>query len=283
MPDLTTRVAAWREAIAPLFLGREDVLDELEGHLWDEIDRRTRAGDGPEVAFAVATAKLGAPAEIASEFSKVPVVPQPWLPVRLAWVTAAVSVIGAISMLKPRFERGGLDSLLAGHMGGVLLGYLASLLVSGLAACFLVARLVREPRPGQRTTLRSAATLLTGAAFVLTLSGVALGISCPLEKTGWCWGLDTREVGGIGIAVWNALLLAYLWAGRRSPRIQIPMLLGSVGGAVVVLGWFAAARVEQHSYGLLTAAPMIALLAIGWAGIGLTALVPAGCLRLRRA
>jgi hypothetical protein len=39
--EIEAMVASWRESVAHLFAGREDVLDELEAHLWEEIDRRT--------------------------------------------------------------------------------------------------------------------------------------------------------------------------------------------------------------------------------------------------
>lgn len=132
--SLEARVAGWITSLAKLCPGREDLVDELECHLWDEIDHRIGGGEAPNEAFEAAARRLGCHAAIASEFAKVSVVPLPWLPVRLAWAASVLLALAAILMLKPRFDRGGVDSLLAAHMGGVMLGYLASLMVGGLAA-----------------------------------------------------------------------------------------------------------------------------------------------------
>jgi hypothetical protein len=86
-------------------------------------------------------------------------------------------------------------------------------------------------------------------------------------------------VGGLVIAGWNAVLLAGTLAGRRPERILTPMVLGAAGGAVIVFGWLAAARVESHSYGFLTTVPAIVTLAALCVLVSLSALAPAGCLR----
>lgn len=283
MSDIKTLIAAWRASAVPFFRGRAEVLDELESHLWDEVDRRTAAGEAPAVAVQAAIAQLGRVEDLASEFAKVPIVPRPWLPVRLVWVTTMLLTVFTMMMLLPRFSRGGLDSILAGHVAGVMLGYLSCLLVGFLATCFLVARLFREPGPGERATIRSAATWLTAGAVVLTVVGIVLGSYCPFEKRGWCLGLDTREVGGIAIAVWNATILACFWSGRRSGQILPLMVLQVAGSVVVVFGWLGAARVENHNYGYLNSiAALVAFAALSFA-MCLTALLPAGSLRPRKA
>ncbi len=281
MPELETLVADWREKTAPLFPERTEVLDELESHLWDEIDRSCAAGLDAEAAFSRAVAKLGNIPAVAEEFEKIPQVALPWQPVRVVWGVAAGVLLLTVWMLLPRLSRGGVQSILAGHMGAVLLGYAASLLLGGLAICFLLARLVHEPSLGQRTTIRNAACLLALAAAALTAGGIGLGIYCPLEKHGWCFGLDTREVGGLVIAAWDLLAALVLLAHRRTGRILLPMAVASAGTVVVVLGWLVAARIEQQLYGALSdplvLATSVTLLSI----LTLTALVPAGVLRHR--
>jgi hypothetical protein len=85
-------------------------------------------------------------------------------------------------------------------MGLVMLGYVATLLVGFLAACYFIARLFHGLSDGQARTLKRAAFGLSGLAVALTGVGIAFGsLFCPHEKTGWAFGLDTREVGGLGI------------------------------------------------------------------------------------
>ena len=122
--------------------------------------------------------------------------------------------------LWPKLAAGGLSSLLATHMGLVMLGYAATLLVGFLAACYFVARLFRGLERGPSPDAQRAAFGLSGAAVALTGVGIAFGsLFCPNEKTGWAFGLDTREVGGLGILAWNVAMLAGCWLGRHSGRL----------------------------------------------------------------
>lgn len=281
MPELESLVAGWRRETAPLFPARDEVLDELECHLWDEIDRSCAAGLDAEAAFSRAVARLGPLPEVAAEFEKVPPVALPWQPVRVVWGVSAGVLLLTVWMIAPRLARGGVQSILAGHMGAVLLGYAASLLLGVLAICFLLARLIHEPGLGQRTTIRNASSLLALLAATLTGGGIALGIYCPLEKQGWCFGLDTREVGGLVIAAWDFLAAGVLFAHRRTSRILLPMTVASAGTVVVVLGWLVAARLESQLYGAMSDPLVLAFTLTMLSVLTLTALAPAGVLRLR--
>ena len=65
--------------------GSAEVLEELEGHLRDEIGRLVQAGQPAEQAFDAAVTRLGSPQALAAEFARLaPTVS--WLPVRLAFV-----------------------------------------------------------------------------------------------------------------------------------------------------------------------------------------------------
>ncbi|MBN9519221.1 hypothetical protein J0H58_11985 [bacterium] len=282
MPELESLVAAWREQTAKFFAGRRDALDELECHLWDTLDAlREECPDHGE-AFRRAVTRLGLANEIATEFTKIPTPPLPWRPVQVVWTCAAAILILVGYVLAPKLSAGGLAALLAGHMGAVLLGYAASVLLGGLALSFLFARLVREPAIGQRVTIRRAAILLAVAAAVLTGSGIALGTYCPFEKNGWCYGLDSREVGGLAIAMWDLLAAGILLACRRPARILLPMTVSAAGCLVVVLGWIVAASFEQQHYGLISSPVVLLALVAALGGAVMTAFLPGGSLRVGR-
>lgn len=281
MPEVDQRIAGWRAAAAPLFRGREEVLDELESHLREEVDRQLADGATAEDAVSAATCKLGDPRALATEFARVPAAPAPWLPVRLTWATAAGLAVAMAWPLAPRLAEGGERSLLAAHMGAVMLGYVGTLLVGLLSACYLVARLFREPRAGQRTTLRRATLALSAGAAALTGAGILLGAWCPFEKSGWCFGLDTREVGGLTILAWNLVTVVCFWRGRHSDEVLAAVLLGVAGNAVVVLGWLGAACIEGSPQGAFGTAAVVAL-TLGQLAFSCTALAPAGWARLRK-
>jgi hypothetical protein len=270
--------------MAQLLSGRSDILDELEGHLRDEVDELTRAGHPPEEAVEVAMDRLGRPDALAAEFAKLPAAPSPWLPVRVAWVGGALLAASMLPPLWPGLTAGGLTSLMAGHMAAVMVGYVATLLVGFLAACYFLVRPFRDLSDGQAATLRRAGLLLSGGAVALTAAGIAVGsLFCPHEKTGWAFGLSTHEVGGLAVLAWDAAMLAAFWRNRRSGRLATLMLLGVVGNVLVLLGWLGASAVERSLSGSPADYTLVVALVIGQAAIGLAALAPAGCLRAGRA
>ncbi|OJW07464.1 MAG: hypothetical protein BGO49_26225 [Planctomycetales bacterium 71-10] len=266
--------------MATQLLGRREVLDELEDHLRDEVDALTRAGHPPDEAARAAMDRLGAPSDLGAEFAKVPPTSAPWLPVRLAWVGGALLAASMVLPLWPKLAAGGLASLLATHMGLVMLGYVSTLLVGFLAASYLVARLFAGLADGQVRTLQRAGLSLSALAVALTGVGVAFGfIFCPHEKTGWAFGYDTREVGGLVVLVWNLVMLAGCWAGRRSESPAAMMMLGLVGSMAVVLGWLGATAVEHRLHGAPADFATVAAVVSAQLAVACLAFAPAGCLR----
>lgn len=139
--------------MAQHLMARSEVLDELEDHLQDAVEQLTRAGHSPEEAVDMAMARLGQPGELAAEFAKVPS-SAPWLPVRVAFALGALLPAAMVMPLWPKLTAGGLTSLLAAHMGLVMLGYLVTLLVGFLSACYFIARLFRGLTALSGTLLR---------------------------------------------------------------------------------------------------------------------------------
>ena len=103
------------------------------------------------------------------------------------------------------------------------------------------------------------------------------------KKTGWAFGLDTREVGGLGILAWNVVVLVGCWLGRNSDRLGAMMLLGLAGNVAVVLGWLGASAVERSLHGTPGDYTQVIALVLGQLAIGLVALAPAGYLSHERA
>lgn len=282
MPDTERRIGKWRRSMTAHFAGREDVLDELESHLRDGIDALLEVGTSPEQAFLLVTARLGAPSAIAAEFAKTPPPQSPWLPIRLVWVASMLLLAAIVRPLVPKLTAGGLNALLAVHMGTILLGYTASLLGGVLAVAYLLTRLFGDLSTVQKESLKRVLLLWSGLAVALTGAGVLLGEWCPYEKVGWCFGLDTHEVGGIAILIWNMVMFACHWFYRRASSATRVMLVGVIGNIVVILGWLGAAVAEKHPFGIFTSYPVIVVLVASQVAVSCTAIAPAGCLRSNR-
>jgi hypothetical protein len=71
MRDLNAQIAAWRSRMAAEGLKSPAVLDELESHLREEIDRQTRSGADQSDAFEMAAKKIGGSELLKSEFAKI--------------------------------------------------------------------------------------------------------------------------------------------------------------------------------------------------------------------
>ncbi|HMB92061.1 MAG TPA: ABC transporter permease, partial [Rhodothermales bacterium] len=69
-PDLNARVATWRRAMAQRKAFDDAALDELESHLWDEIDRLLDAGVPERHAVLQASLRLGHADVLAQEYRK---------------------------------------------------------------------------------------------------------------------------------------------------------------------------------------------------------------------
>jgi hypothetical protein len=281
MSDRERLIVRWRKLVADHFRGREDVLDELEEHLRDEVDRLIRAGLFPNQAIVAAAARLGDPAGIASEFAKIPPRDAPWLPVRVAWVGGVVLAASIVGPLAPRLGVGGLPALLAAHMAAVTIGYVATLAIGFLAACFLLARLFRAPDPGTQRALRQATLSFSLLAAVMTGGGIIAGAFCPFEKRGWCYGLDTREVGGLAILAWDLMVFVCCFLCHRASAVLDLVLVGIAGNILVILGWLGAAAVESPGAGLLRNWPAISGLVLIQVVIGCSVFAPPGWLRGR--
>jgi hypothetical protein len=266
--------------MAQHLVARGEVLDELEGHLRDEVEELERAGHPPEEAVEEAMARLGRPDVLADEFAKVSA---PWLPVRLAWAGGALLAAAMLMPLWPRIAAGGVSALMAAHMGTVMLGYLATVLVGFLASCYSLSRPFRDLGDGQARTLRRAALIFSAAAAVLTGAGIAVGsLFCPDEKTGWFYGLDTREVGGLAILAWDVAMVLAFWLGRRPDRLGATMLMGLAGNVAVILGWLGASAVERQLHGAPADYTTVVVLVLAQLALVCVALAPAGCLRAER-
>jgi hypothetical protein len=261
------------------------VLDELEGHLREEVQRLLQLGQPAEQAFTAALARLGSPEQLAAEFGKVPPSPVAWLPGRLALGILVALGLCMAWLLLSRLWQGQMEPLLAAHIFTVTLGYTASFAVGALAVWSILVRAARGWDVHRSEALRAVVWKLTGVGLGLTIVGVLLGAWWAGEHLGRSWAWDPKEIGGSCVLVWYGVMLLCLLRGAGGARTG--MLLGIAGNVVVSLSWFGPALVaprQGHSYGFPTT---FALCLLGFVVVQLLllalAFVPAGRLTRLRA
>src|SRR5437588_713046 len=106
MPDREDRIREWKDRLSAAFAGSAEIVEELESHLREEMDRLVQGGQEWEAAFALAQAKLGRPADLAAEYARV-AAPARWLPIRWALLLFPLPcVLLAVEMGKMILTRG---------------------------------------------------------------------------------------------------------------------------------------------------------------------------------
>jgi hypothetical protein len=70
MFNLKQAVSDWRQQLFATGIISPDVLDELEAHLWEDIERQTKSGTNAQRAFGIAVQNLGKVDAIIHEFRK---------------------------------------------------------------------------------------------------------------------------------------------------------------------------------------------------------------------
>src|SRR6185295_18020456 len=96
MFDLDSAIAAWREQLVRGGIGSPEVLDELESHLREEIDRQVQAEFTPQQAFEAAVQRFGETNAVTKELKRAGAIPptrqQAFLR-KLCYVSAGFTVL----------------------------------------------------------------------------------------------------------------------------------------------------------------------------------------------
>jgi hypothetical protein len=282
MPELETRIQEWKRSLAIAFGGSGEILEELESHLREEIDRLMQAGQAPDAALAAAQAKLGRPVDLAAEYARA-VPPAHWLPIRVG-LALLVLLLGSFTWMfvVPGFRPGG-DVLLALHVAAVVAGYAAGFYAGLLGICYVGCWLIRPIGLGQRRSLGRTLFVANAGATLLLLFGMVLGGVWAHERWGRAWNNDPREIGALIPLLWFAALTAMLWTAPRKQHLWVLLSVLAIG--VGVWGWFGPSLLSEqlHAYGIRTA--ILCLVIVCTAVplvVALLGLLPPGRLRRQR-
>lgn len=202
MRDLEQRIAEWRRQMAAAGIKSAPILDELESHLREEIERQVRAGLNPEQAFQAAAQKIGSASALKNEFRKTGLAAfSEKLMIAVAILFAAFGIfLTTVAMI-----------LCCGTLVERFAGFaaLAFILLTLFGSRFVVPLLPVIPRTGKRFAIQLACI---GAGFGICTLHVQL-IARQFEHPGQIiigfWGI-------LPIAVGFALASALEQAVRRS-------------------------------------------------------------------
>jgi hypothetical protein len=280
MPELETRIREWKRSMAIALGSSGEILEELESHLREEIDRLTQAGHAPDAALTAAQAKLGRPVDLAAEYARA-APPARWRPISMG-LTLLVLLFGYFTWMfvVPGFQPGG-DVLLVLHVAAVVAGYAAGFYAGLLGICYVGCWLIRPIGLGQRRSLGRTLFGANAGAALLLLLGMVLGGVWAHDRWGHAWNNDPREIGTLIPLLWFTTLTAMLWTVPQKQHLWI--LLSVVAISVSVWGWFGPSllSLQLHSYGLNTT--LLYLVVVCTAvplAVALLGLLPPG--RLRR-
>jgi hypothetical protein len=251
MPELETRIREWKRSLAIAFGGSGEILEELESHLREEIDRLTQAGHAPDAALTAAQAKLGRPVDLATEYARA-VPPARWLPISVG-LALLVLLFGYFTwvFVVPGFLQGG-NVLLVLHVATIVAGYAAGFYAGLLGICYVGCWLIRPIGVGQRRSLGRTLFVANAGAALLLLLGMVLGGVWAHDRWGHAWNNDPREIGTLIPLLWFTALTAMLWTVPQKQHLWV--LLSVLAISVSVWGWFGPSLLSQqlHSYGLPT-------------------------------
>jgi hypothetical protein len=237
MFDLEQAVQEWRQTMALALCGQSDVIDELESHLRDEVQRLVQAGQMPQQAWKAALDRLGSSEQLTVEFGKLATVNAlSWRPAQVLFLAHAAIALLLAWLLMARWWNGVIDSLLTAHIFIVTVGYSAMFAVGAIAVWSVLARALGSWNPVRTGALRATVLLWTTAGLTLTAAGVVLGGWWASEHLGRIWAWDPKETAAVTVLAWNSLVLLSMLGRPLSERTT--MAMGLVGNIVISLCWF---------------------------------------------
>jgi hypothetical protein len=230
MRNLEKQIAEWRRTMAKAS-DRPELLDELEEHLREEIDRLVRSGVSANDAFQIAVSKLGAPSAVAAEYEKLTSSRRVWWPIK----AARVGVLAGVLLMGAMFIWRKVGLLLVSHVVCVGVGYLAMFAIGGLGMCYICAQWVGRPGPTQRHALLRSIFYFANLAAILTPLAVILGMIWAKENWGRYWAWDPKETGAFLVILSAVLVSALHWFKVQQ---MTTVFFGILGSAITACAWF---------------------------------------------
>jgi len=264
MFKLDQAMANWRRQQAEGGACSPEVLDELEGHLNEEIRRLVAEGISEAAAFKTAVSLLGEPKSLTGEFRRLS---NRW-PMALSSRSLLCSgvLLALITALLAARLLGKSSPLLLAHTLTLTIGDVAAFFAGGLGIGYVFGLKLNRLSSAEQRALSCAAALSNLVSACLVLAGLILGMVWSVQDRGHYLSADPREIGTVCAALWLVgfcLIWRFVQVG-----VHTTMLLCVVGNLIMCLAWFGAGLVSHH-YGIvsswqLNAALMINLIVLSW-------------------
>jgi hypothetical protein len=224
MPDLETGIQQWKRSLTIVFGGYGEIVDELESHLREEIDRLIQAGETPDAALTAAETKLGRPMDLAAEYARTERAAV-WLPIAISlpffllliglkfWTTVIRQLprlTGFAKIVDNSYESIVACLLLATRSAGDSIILYTGLLALGYFLCWRF----RPIKLGQLRSLRRTLLMANALAAIFLLTDLVGFRVFAYMEMGHLPGMSTIVTFFVRVvpALWCLMLAALLWA-----------------------------------------------------------------------
>jgi len=231
MFDLEQAISDWRQALVSSGVKAREVLDELESHLRDEVDRQRRSNPESTMAFEAAVRQLGETNLLKSEFAKNRgLLAQDQLKQMILTLAGIPNPAMATNMntSQPTFE-----PRWATYLKGAAFA-VPALFLWTISAIFIVPKFQQIARDTNFPTLGptglwnlSHATIqltLFVSEHVMLIAGAVIGLLILLEWRSAKWPRYRRVTVGTGAFVVNSLVLFSIFMMLLALMVMAPAM-----------------------------------------------------------
>jgi hypothetical protein len=234
MYNLEEEIARWRQRMAAGGIKAPAVLDELEGHLREEVRVQMADGAAEQEAFKMAAVRIGSATSVGAEFDKLKGATS--LPVLIAVSAWAVFAVFMVCLVLIQIAKGKADALLGAHVFTITTGFLGAFVVGSLGVCYLCWQLFGTLSFERSSAVRKAVSVSTRISLAFMAVGFLLGMLWASQHRGGYWLGSLVEIGSLCTVLW----LAALTLIQRNREVDEHSLMFSCAASNVVaaLGWF---------------------------------------------
>lgn len=191
MYNLEKEIASWRQRMAAGGIKALAVLDELEGHLREEVRVQMAGGVGEPEAFDAAVARIGNAKSVRSEFDKIKGAAS--LPLMISMSVWGMLVALIVFLVLRQMAKGRFGALMGMHVFTVTTGFLAAFVVGSLGVCYLWRQMFGALSPDRGGLLRRAASVFIQISLAFTVVGYLLGMFYTSKYRGFYWSGSLRK------------------------------------------------------------------------------------------
>jgi len=209
MFDLNQAIARWRTDLAQRGACRTSDIDELEGHLREEIEKLIHLSLSQEEAFLVATHRLGDTVSLSKEFAKIN--PAGVLCHRVLWLAWGFFAYLVVASLATAAYRSFVSVGPIGGLAGQSLGIVGTALVLA-GTLFLLRRAARRDIQSAELTKLAGNRIMVLIGVIVLLFAVVSAYSLSIAARWFGAGLHDPRIEMAGPSLVLPTILCVLWA-----------------------------------------------------------------------